>query len=172
MVVIATSYPSNCTLYILLRDFVIIDNPVFGNCFSFNFNSEEARVSHMPGPLAGKSFHIHSGNFDSCVCWLTHWGRVTHICVDDVTIIGSGNGLSPVRRQAIIWTNAGILLIGPLGTNSSEISIGIQTFSFKKLHLKTSSAKWCLFCLGFNELTNTQWWYAVTWQQKDIKAQQ
>ena len=54
-------------------------------------------------------------------------------------IIGSDNGVSPVRRQTIIWTNAGILLIGPLGTNFSEILIGIQTFSFKKLHLKMSS---------------------------------
>ena len=53
-----------------------------------------------------------------------------------LTIIGSDNGLSPARRQAIIWTNAGILLIGSLGTNFSEISIGIQTFSFKKMHLK------------------------------------
>ena len=68
-------------------------------------------------------------------------------------IIGSDKGLSPVRRQAIIWTNAGLLLIRPLGTNFSEILIRIQTFSFKKLHLKTSSAKWCLFCLGLNELT-------------------
>ena len=67
-------------------------------------------------------------------------------------VIGSDNGLSPIRHQAIIWTNAGILLIGPLGTNFSEILIGIQTFSFKKLHLKTSSAKWRLFCLGLNEL--------------------
>ena len=67
-------------------------------------------------------------------------------------IIGSDNGLSPVRRQAIIWTNVGILLIGPLGTNFCEILIGIQTFSFKKLHLKTSSAKWRLFCFGLNEL--------------------
>ena len=52
---------------------------------------------------------------------LTHWGRVTHICVGKLTIIGSDNGLSPERRQAIIWTNAGILLIGSLGTNFSEI---------------------------------------------------
>ena len=66
-------------------------------------------------------------------------------------IIGSDNGLSPVRRQAIIWTNAGILLIGPLGTSFSEILIGVQTFSFKKLNLKTASAKWRLFCLGLNE---------------------
>ena len=57
------------------------------------------------------------------VC-LSHWGRVTHICVGKLTIIGSDNGLTPGRRQAIIWTNAGILLIGPLGTNFSEILIG------------------------------------------------
>ena len=51
---------------------------------------------------------------------LIHWGRVTHICVGKIIIIGSDNGLSPDRRQAIIWTNAGLLLIGPLGINFSE----------------------------------------------------
>ena len=79
----------------------------------------------------------------ACIIWnhpLTHWGRVTHICVSKLTIMGSDNGLSPGRRQAIIWTNAGILLIGPLGTNFSEILVGIQTFSFRKMHLKMSSA--------------------------------
>ena len=84
---------------------------------------------------------------------LTHWGRVTHICVGKLTNIGSDNGLSPGRRQAIIWTNAGISFIGPFGTNFSEILIGIQTFSFKKMHLKMSSAKWRPVCLGLNELT-------------------
>ena len=39
----------------------------------------------------------------------------TYICVGDLTTIGSDNGLSPGRRQAIIWTNAWILLIGPSG---------------------------------------------------------
>ena len=73
--------------------------------------------------------------------FLTHWGRVMHICVGNLTIIGSDNGLSPGRRQAIIWTNAGILLIGPLATNFSEILIGIQTFSIKKMHSKMSSGK-------------------------------
>ena len=90
-----------------------------------------------------------------CLSWtfLTHWGRVTHICVGNLTIIGPDNGLSPGRRQAIIWINAGILLIGLRGTNFSEISIGIQKFSFKKMHLKTSSAKWRPFCLVLNLLT-------------------
>ena len=32
-----------------------------------------------------------------------------HICVKKLALIGSDNGLSPGRRQAIIWTNAGIL---------------------------------------------------------------
>ena len=66
----------------------------------------------------------------------THWGRVTHICVDNLTIIGSDNCLSPGRRQAITWTNVGILLIGPLGTNFGEMLIEIHPFSFKKIHLK------------------------------------
>ena len=84
---------------------------------------------------------------------LTHWGRVTHICVGKLSIIGSDNGLSPGRRQAIIRTNAGILLIGPLGTNFSEIWIGIQTFSLKKIHTKMSSGKCWPFFLGLNVLT-------------------
>ena len=84
---------------------------------------------------------------------LTHWGRVTHMYVGKLTIIGSDNGLSPGRRQAIIWTNAGILLFGPLGSNFSEILIEIETFSFRKMHLKLSSVKWRPFCLGLNLLT-------------------
>ena len=73
---------------------------------------------------------------------LTHWGRVTHICVGKLIIIGSDNGLSPVQLQAIIWTNAGKLLIVRLRTNFSEILSEIHLFSFKKMHLKMSSAKW------------------------------
>ena len=69
-------------------------------------------------------------------------------------IIGSGNGLSPVRRQAITWTNADLLLIGPFGTNFNEIRIEIQNFSFTKMHLKRLSAKWRPFCPGGDELMN------------------
>ena len=76
-----------------------------------------------------------------------------HICVGKLTIIGSDNGLPPGRRQAIIWTNAGILLIGLLGTNFNEILIEIDTLSFKKMYLKMSSGKWLPFCLGLNVLT-------------------
>ena len=82
---------------------------------------------------------------------LTHWVRVTHICVDNLTIIGSDNGLSPGRRQAIIWTNVGILLVEPLGTNFSEILIEVITFQ-SKMHFKMSSGNWRPLCLGLNEL--------------------
>ena len=83
----------------------------------------------------------------------THSSRVTHICVDKLTIIGLENGLSPGRRQAIIWTSAPILLIGPLWINFSEILIRMWIFSFKKMHLKMSSAKCRPFCLGLNVLS-------------------
>ena len=96
---------------------------------------------------------------------LTHWGGVTHICIGNLTIIGPDNGLSPGRRQAIIWTNAGILLIGPLGKTFSEILIGIQTFSFKIQHLKMASAKWRPFCLGLNVLTHWPWMTSLWYHQ-------
>ena len=100
--------------------------------------------------------------------FLTHWGRETHICVSKLTIIGSDNGLSPSRRQTIIWTNDGILLIGPLGTNFKETSIEIHTFSFKKIYLKLSSAKWRLFCVGLNVLIHG--WFNISPNQNCINS--
>ena len=81
---------------------------------------------------------------------LTHWGWMTHICVSRLTIIGSDNGLSPGRRQAIICTNTGVLVIWIIGTNFSEILSETHTFSFKKMHLKMSSGRRRPFCLGLN----------------------
>ena len=85
---------------------------------------------------------------------LTHWDRlrVTHICVGNLTIISSDNGLLPGRRQTVFWTNAGKLLIGPLGTNFSEILIKIHKFSFKKMHLKMLSGHLWPFCLSLDVL--------------------
>ena len=92
---------------------------------------------------------------------------MTHICVGKLTIIGSDKGLSPGRCQAIIWTHAGILLIGPLGTNFNEILIEVLTFSFKKMRLKMSSAKCCSFCLSPNVLT----WLGISrWFKTGPKA--
>ena len=68
----------------------------------------------------------------------------------------ANNGLSPGWRQAIVWTNARILLIRPLGTNFSEILIEIHTFTFKKIHLKMPSGKWQPFCLDLN-VVNALW---------------
>ena len=89
--------------------------------------------------------HVYTGSFWHPIAHsilLTHWGRVTHICVGKLTIIGSDNGLSPGRRQAIIWTNAGILLIEHLGTNFSEILF----------HSRKCIRKWRPFFLGLNVL--------------------
>ena len=82
---------------------------------------------------------------------LTHW--VMHICITNPTIIGWDTGLLSSRRQAIIWTNVGILLIWPLGRNFTEMLIEIHIFSFKKMHLKMLSAKQHVFCPSLNVLT-------------------
>ena len=66
--------------------------------------------------------------------------------------VGSDKGLSPIRRQAIIWTNAGLLSIAPLGTNFSEILTKTQNFSFTIMHLKILSVKRRPFCPGKAEL--------------------
>ena len=84
---------------------------------------------------------------------LNHWGRVTHIWVNNLSIIGSDNGLLLGPYQALIQTNTGILLIEHLRTNFSEILIEIHTFSFKNKQFKMSSAKWRPFCLGLIALT-------------------
>ena len=147
-----------------------------GPCFEWHYTTREAgRWIHNHEPRQGEWICIHTQTpelcnanqttltfdwlllalfDDCCFCVLTHRGRMTHICVGKLTIIGSDDGLSPGRRQAIIWTNAGILLIWPLGTNFIEILIGNQAFSFKKMHLKMSSAKWRPFFLGLNVLNS------------------
>ena len=97
---------------------------------------------------------------------------MTHICVIKLIIIGSDNGLSPGRRQAIIWTNAGILSIGLLGTKFSAILIEIRIFSFKKMRLKVSSEKWRPFWLGLNVLMHIRCVYTVThipWWCQDME---
>ena len=81
--------------------------------------------------------------FSSCMdISLTHWGWLMHICISNLTIIGSDNGLSPGWCQAIIRTKAGILLVGPIGTNISEILIKIHIFSFAKKQFEMLPAKW------------------------------
>ena len=70
-----------------------------------------------------------------------HWSRVTHICIGDLIIIGSDDGLSPGRRQTIIWTNVGILSFWHLGTNFNDILFEIRKFSCKNINLKMPSEK-------------------------------
>ena len=84
---------------------------------------------------------------------LTHWSQVTHIYIIELqVIVASGNGLAPVRRQAITWINVNSLSIGPSRTNFSEILFAIQTFSLNKINLKMLSPKWRPSCLSLDVL--------------------
>ena len=117
--------PLSETMMVRLRTHICVTRPQWDNENETTINPYNDEASAYRSDLA-----------------LTHWGRVTHLCVGKLTTNGSDNGLSPGRRQVIIWTNTGILLIGPLGTNFIEHLIGILTFSFTIMHLKMSSAKW------------------------------
>ena len=66
--------------------------------------------------------------------------------------MGSDNGSLPDQRQAIICTNGGILLIGTIERNFSEIWIKMQHFSYEKMNMNVPSAKWRPFCLDLNVL--------------------
>ena len=113
----------------ILRDIKEIDRwPAVGQCVRFT-NCVSVRWPFV-GNINTNIIHIYA---------LTHWGRVTHIYIRNLIIIGSDKGLAPGRRQTIIWTNAGILLIGPVGKKFSENLIEIHIFSFKKMYLKVSS---------------------------------
>ena len=84
---------------------------------------------------------------------LTHWGRTKYICVGNLTIIGSDSGLSPGGRQAIIWTNDGILSIGPWRNKFQwHFYHKFKHFHSRKMEFKISSATWHPFCLGLNVL--------------------
>ena len=65
--------------------------------------------------------------------YMNSLGQVMHICISKLTNIGSENGLLPCRHQAIIWTNARILLIVPLETNIHEIFNSIHIHSRKRI---------------------------------------
>ena len=116
------------------------------------FNHKECHLT--PLTCYRQLFVIAVQKYLLSVGWINHRGGVTHICVSKLTIIGSNNGLPPGRRQCIIWSNAGILLIRTWWTSFvSEI----HTFSFTKMHLKMSSVKWQQFCLGLNVIMCS--WY-------------
>ena len=88
-------------------------------------------------PIA--SLPLRDIDFYCFIFMLTQWGRVTHMCVSKIIIIASDNGLSPGPRQYIIWTNDGIMSIGPFRINFGEILMKICKSWFRNMHLKMST---------------------------------
>ena len=84
---------------------------------------------------------------------LTHWGRVTHICVSKLFIIGWDNGLSvawtaPSHYLKQCWNIVNWTLRNKLQWKFNRNS----NISSKKMHLKMASAKLLSFCLRLNVL--------------------
>ena len=124
--------PTTCNLENQLEDLTI------WNCHCPGGTCDQIAFAIAPGAFVDNGIPAQICHVRYTYWWhsLTHWGRATHICVGKLTIIGSDNGLSPDRRQTIIWTNGGTLLIGPIGTNFSDILIEILTFSFTECYWK------------------------------------
>ena len=121
-------------------------NIFIGRHFVTSSNVHLYRVGHKPLLKVMITQFINVYKHLSAKKILTH---LSHIYASwNWVSIGSGNGLSPVRRQAINWTNGCLLPIGHLETNFIEILIKIQNFSFMKM----PSLKWPPFCPGGDEL--------------------
>ena len=133
-----------------------MDGLRFSRCQVFMKRQKLFRWTKLTSIYDIEMFECRDCTSHSTSAALTHWGWVMHICVSKLTIICSENGLSPGRRQAIIWTNAGVLLNGTLGTKFDEIFIEIHTFSIKKMHLKNVVWKMVAICLGPNVLIKEQ----------------
>ena len=93
-----------------------------------------------------------------------HRARVMHICGSKLVhhcfqIMGA-----PAQRHAIIWTNIGLLLIGPLVTKFCEHWIKIQQFLYEERYFKMPSVKWRHFRLVLNERTTEVEDIWTTWR--------
>ena len=136
---------------------IVVSSKFHWSLFSSTVNSKSVLVQVMAFCQTGQyrvqwCIHISPGPTE---LKLSHWGEVMHICVSKLTTIGSDNGLSPGRCQAVIWTIAGILLIEPLGTDFSENLIEIPTISSRKCIWKCHLQNGAPFCPGFNVLKQT-----------------
>ena len=79
------------------------------------------------------------------------WPWWHHVALHTMVNIGSGNGLLPVRHQAITWTKACLLSTIYLSTiYFNEILCEIQKLYKRKMHLIMSCAKCHPFCHGLS----------------------
>ena len=80
----------------------------------------------------------------------------SYINLTNWVIIGPGNGLSPVPRQDITWTNAGLLSTRLLGTYSLKFESKFYHFHSRKCNWMCRLPKWQPFCPGGDELVKTR----------------
>ena len=105
--------------------------------FTVEYFSDEQDNRLKPG--CGKSMPATNLSWIIYIMWLymityNHYIKTEWLIYAWVqhTSIASDNALSPGRSQSIIWTNAGILSIGPFSTNFIDILIESHTFHSRK----------------------------------------
>ena len=94
---------------------------------------------------------------------LTHWGRVTHMRVSKLTIIGSDNGLSDPKLE-YCWFE-------PWEQTSVKSLSKFMYFHSRKCICKMLSGKWRPSCFGLNvlnALSDMPWILKLRWHMKSI----
>ena len=138
-------------------------------------------VLNSPGKWAGSPFYWCEFFLHGPPAILTHWGRVTHISVRNLTIIGSDNGLLPGQRQAIIWTNVvNWTLRNKLQrTVNRNSNIFIQENAFEKIFCKMAAILSLPQCVNSSEardgIFQLIWWIPcllMPWPLKSPEHQQ
>ena len=139
----ASQWPENCDAII----WIMISNSLDIDFIHGDIHGRSCKKSKSIIMRVLKLF-IHT--LSSTLQPLTHWGRVAHICVGNLAIIGSDNDWAwwaPSRYMNEFRD----IVNRTIRINFDGILIGIHTFSFKKIYLKISSAKSWSFCLGFSQ---------------------
>ena len=101
-------------------------------------------MSAMASQITGVSNQISMGD---------HWGRVTHMRKRNLSLLVQIMaccflGAKPLPEPMLYI----VFQLYPPGTNFSLTVIKIQTFSFKNMYMKMSSANCHTFCLDLNVL--------------------
>ena len=85
---------------------------------------------------------------------LIHWGQVMHICVSKLRHHWLRQWLLACLAPNHYFDQCWLVVISPSRTYLNEILLDIQSFIFKKMHLKMLCAKWQPSCPGLKMLAS------------------
>ena len=125
------------------------------------------RNSYCGDMMTVKLSYLHNRNsYTGKMASLSHWGQVMHICIGNLTIIGSDKGLSPARHQCwliVNWTLGNKFLLN----FHQNTMIFIQENTLKNGIWKMASILCWPQCLILSQPQGSYDFYDTYWQHVD-----